>query len=184
VETASISADELIAAGTCATVLVLTGTLVYAIRQVSEAKELRREQFRPWVTVSFHFRSNIAFIVVKNLGKTTAHDVRIRFEPKLVSALVQQDELDEIAMFNEPIPTLVPGDERLALFDQTPQRLSDEALPDRHRAFVEYTDHRGESLGPDEFVLDFGNLAGGRLPDKGIHELAEAAIKIEKRLRG
>lgn len=183
-EPASVSADVWIAAGTWATVLVLAGTLVYAIKQVGEAQELRRQQFRPWVTVSFHFRSNIAFIAVKNLGSTAAHDVRIRFEPELVSALRKQNELAEVAMFNEPIPTLVPGEERLAHFERTSDRLSDESLPLRHRAFVEYTDHRGEPLEPDQFVLDFGSLMGGNLPDKGMHDLAEAVIKIEKKLSG
>lgn len=61
------------AAAAWATFVVLLLTLAYVARQV-------RDQFRPWVTVSFHFRSIIAFIVVRNLGNTPARDLRIRFD--------------------------------------------------------------------------------------------------------
>lgn len=67
------------AAASWATFIVLLLTLIYIARQV-------RDQFRPWVTVSFHFRSIIAFIAVRNLGNTAARDLRIRFEPELASS--------------------------------------------------------------------------------------------------
>jgi hypothetical protein len=178
----AISSETAVATGTWATVLVLTATLVYVVRQVGEAKATRREEFRPWVTVSFHFRSIIAFIAIENHGRTAARNVRIRFEPALVSTLRSKDELDEIAMFSEPIPTLVPGERRIAHFDRTSDRLSNDSLPLRHRAFIEYTDHQGRRLEPDEFVLDFGSLKGANLPDRDMHDLAEAVIKIEKKL--
>ncbi len=170
---AVLTADCWIALGTWATFGILLVTAYFAARQV-------REQFRPWVTVYFRFRSNIAFIAVKNLGNRAACNIHIRFEPPLVSACIKQETLDKVAMFREPIPILVPKEERFALFDRTADRLKAEHLPMQHRVFVEYKDHRGKKLGPDEFVLDFAHLVGGVLPDKNIHDLVEAVQTLRK----
>ncbi len=179
-ETSTISAEAWIAAGTWATVGVLLGTLVYVIRQVGEARELRREQFRPWVTVGFHFRSIYAFIAIKNAGNTVARNVQIEFEPELVSTL-SNPGFDQIAVLNDPIPNLAPGEQHIALFDCVPDRLKSD-LPKQHRVRVTYQDHRGGQLGPDEFALDVGILYGGTLPDKGMHDLVEEVRKIREKL--
>lgn len=155
-----------------ATFLVLLVTLVYAARQV-------REQFRPWVTASFHFRSVIAFIEVKNLGNTPARNLRIRFEPELVSTL--DSDFGQVAMLNDITPVLVPGEHRLILLDKIPDRLRSE-LPRRHTAYVEYSNRRGRKLKTEKFVLDFGLLNGAILPDKRMHDLVEVVSKIGKSL--
>jgi hypothetical protein len=165
------------AVGTCATCLVLLATLLYVVKQLREAREMRREQFRPWVTVSFHFRSNVAFIKIENLGNTAARNVSVRFDPELVTT--RSEGIGEVRMLSEETPVLVPGDERLLLLDSVPARLDSE-LPKRHTAHVSYSDHRGEELPAEEFVLDFGLLDGTRILDKGLHDLAEEAIKIRK----
>jgi hypothetical protein len=165
------------AVGTCATCLVLLTTLLYVVKQLREARELRREQFRPWVTVSFHFRSNVAFIKIKNLGNTAARNVSVRFDPELVTT--RSEGIGEVPMLTEETPVLVPGDERLLLLDSVPARFDSE-LPKRHAAHVSYCDHRGQKLPAEEFVLDFGLLDGTRILDKGLHDLAEEAIKIRK----
>ena len=162
-----------IAMGTWATFIVLLVTLLYVARQV-------KEQFRPWVTVSFHFRSVIAFIAVRNLGNTPARNLRIRFEPELVSTM--NNDFGEVAMLREETPVLVPGEERLVLLDKVSDRLDSE-LPRRHTAYVEYSDHRGRRLPTEQFVVDFGLLDGARLPDKGLHDLVESVNRIGDRLK-
>ncbi len=177
---AALTTESWIAIGTWATFAVLFVTACFVGWQGSKLARQVREQFRPWVTVGFHFRSNVAFIAVKNLGNRAAYDIHIRFEPPLVSALIEQEVLDEVAMFHDPIPILVPKEERFALFDRTADRLKAEHLPMQHRCFVEYKDHRGKKLGQDEFVLDFAHLVGGTLPDKNIHDLVEAVQALRK----
>lgn len=173
-----MSAEQWTAAGSWATCVVLGITILYAARQVREAAALRREQFRPWMTVGFHFRSNIAFIAVKNLGTTPARDVRIQMEPPLASTLGQ---FEKAALFSEVTPVFVPGEERLVLLDRVPNRLRSE-LPGMHTAIVTYKDHRGNKLPPERFVLDFDLLDGAKLPDKGIHDLVEEAIRIRAQM--
>lgn len=160
------------AAASWATFVVLLVTLAYIARQV-------REQFRPWVTVRFHFRSIIAFIAVRNLGNTAARNLRIRFEPELAST--QYEDVGDVAMLTEETPVLVPGEERLILLDRVPKRLDTE-LPRRHTAYVEYRDHRGRRLSTEKFILDLGLLDGAQLPDKGMHDLVEAVKKIGEQM--
>lgn len=168
-----MAAEGWTALGTLGTLLVLMISAVFAGLQL-------REQFRPWVTVDFHFRSIIAFVAIKNLGNRPAHDIRIRFEPELVSTLVDSSEFSEVAMFSEPIPTLAPHQERFVLFDRVPDRLDTAELPKRHRVFVEYTTKPGggRRLGPYEFVLDFAHLRGGVLPDRNVHDLVGAVEEL------
>jgi hypothetical protein len=173
----AIGAETWTAIGTWATCLVLLATFVYVVRQLREARELRREQFRPWVTVSFHFRSNVAFIKITNLGNTAARNISLRFDPELVTT--RSEGVGKVPMLAEETPVLVPGDERLVLLDSVPARLQSE-LPQRHTAHVSYSDHRGEPLPTEEFVLDFSLLDGTKILDKGLHDLAEEAIKIRK----
>lgn len=169
---ALLNSESWTALGTWATFLVLLVTLIYLARQV-------REQFRPFVTVSFHFRSVIAFISIQNLGSTPARDLRIRFEPELASTL--SGNVGDIAMLDEATPVLAPGEQRLILLDRVPDRL-DSDLPRRHTAHVEYRNHRGRKLPSEQFVLDFGLLDGARLPDKGMNDLVEAVSQISNRL--
>jgi hypothetical protein len=172
---AAINAASWTAIGTGATCLVLLATLIYVVRQLNEARELRREQFRPWVTVSFHFRSNIAFIKIKNLGNTAARDVALRFDPELVTT--RREGIGKVPMLDEKTPVLVPGDERLLLLDSVPARLESD-LPSRHTAHISYSDHLGEALPAEEFVLDFSLLDGTRILDKGLHNLVEEVNKL------
>jgi hypothetical protein len=177
----NLTAEEWTAIGTWATAAILAITLGIVVWQVREAQKLRREQFRPWVTISFHFRSSIAFIAIRNIGTTAAQNLRLRFEPELVTTL--EGGIGDIALLRgEPIPVLAPGEERLILLDQVPDRLKSN-LPSRHTAYVEYADHERRPLPPEQFVLDFGLLKGAIHPDKGMHDLVEAAQGIRAGLR-
>ena len=174
---AALSAQDWTAIGTIATTVILATTLGFVGWQVLEARKLRREQFRPWVVVSFHFRSIIAFASIQNVGRTAARNVRIRFDPPIASTLDLVD--GEVAMLREPIPQLAPGEERLLLLDRVPDRLKS-ALPRSHDVHVEYADHNNRRLPADAFVLDFNLLDGARLPDKGMNDLVEEVPKAPR----
>lgn len=174
---AALRAEDWTAIATGATCVVLFVTLLYVIAQVRDAKRLRREQFRPWLTVGFHFRSNVAFAAIRNHGTTAARKIRLRFEPELQSSLHSAG--GDVAMLREETPVMAPGEERLILFDRVPDRLRSE-LPKRHDVFVEYSDHRGKQLPTERFVLDFALLDGARLPDKGLHDLVEEMSRIRR----
>lgn len=167
-----LTAAEWTAVATVATTIVLLVSAGFAAWAVKEARTLRREQFRPWITVSFHFRSVIAFVRVENLGATVARDVRITLDPPLASTL--EAARGPIAMLDRGIPQLAPGEHRLFLFDRVSDRLERDDLPSSHRVRVAYRDHRHRPLVGDEFTLDVRSLEGARLPDKGMHELVEA----------
>lgn len=176
---ALLTAEQWTAAGTIATAVILAITLTIVYWQVREMRELRQEQFRPWVTVGFHFRSIIVFIAVQNRGNTVARNIRIEFDPELVST--QWSNLQQVSLLNEPISNLAPGEKRITRFDRAPDRI-ESVLPQRHTVSVTYEDHRGREMPTEEYVLDFASLSDDTIPDKGMHELVEQVTKIRERL--
>lgn len=103
------------------TALVALGAIAFAGRQVHEAKKTREEQAQPFVVVDFEpssVWSNIINLVVTNVGKTLARDVRLTFEPKLASTHVKDEwDLNETVLIKEGIPAMPPGKRLVALFD-------------------------------------------------------------------
>jgi hypothetical protein len=177
----SLSAQDWTAIGTGATALILGVTLILVVWQVLEARELRREQFRPWVTAIFHTRGRaIAFVAIRNLGSTVARDVRVHFDPELATTL--PGGIGKVAMLEEAIPVLAPGEERLILLDRIPDRMKRDDLPRRHTANLTYRDHRGHRLGPEQYVLDFGLMEGVRFSDETMHDLVIEVRRLRKAL--
>jgi hypothetical protein len=60
-----LTAQEWTAIATGLLALTALAALLFAGWQVLETRKLRLQEFRPWVTVGFHFRSNIAFVVIR-----------------------------------------------------------------------------------------------------------------------
>src|ERR1700678_1127195 len=83
-----VPTDWLTAIGTDATAIVAIGAAVVAYWAVKESKQLREDQARPFVVVTLepsgasrHFLD----LVVRNHGKTVAHDVQFSFDKELQS---------------------------------------------------------------------------------------------------
>lgn len=175
----NLSPEEWTAIGTVATTVILFGTAIFAGSQLLEARRLRREQFRPWVTVDFHFRSNIAFAKIENIGTTVARNIVVRFDPERESTMDRA--AIEIPILSRPLPQLAPGESRLILMDRVPDRLQSE-LPGSHIATVTYEDHLHRPLEPDSFDLNFELLANLVLPDREMDDLVHEVMKIRKSL--
>ena len=68
---ASDTASWISAWAAVGTLIVLVVSAVYGIRQFGEAKELRREQARPFVVPSIGVEQQMLFmLVIENVGKT------------------------------------------------------------------------------------------------------------------
>jgi hypothetical protein len=128
----------------------------YARDQVAEARRVREEQAQPYVTVSLELGeswANLVHITIRNFGNTAAYDIRITFEPPLVSKTVP--DIASIGMFKSGIPTLVPGQSISCLFDMTHERMAASDLPQSHDATVRFNDSRGQNMEPLMYRLDF-----------------------------
>jgi hypothetical protein len=179
-----VTPDAWTAIATWAAVCVAAGAATVAIRQLAEARELRREQAQPYVAV---FAEPTAAgpttidLVIKNFGKTAATDVRVTFKDALESAALRP-EYSPITV-PEAIPVLVPGQEWRTFWDTTQARAPASELPTRYTAEVRFKDSRGAEIHPYKFEIDWRTLV-----DRGFvtvyteHHAAQAMREISQLL--
>lgn len=138
---------------------VLVAAALVAWRQVTEAASLRTEQARPFVVVDAEIERKHVMLTVTNLGRTVARNVKIEFEPALVSSLEDEWQfylpIQDTKIFQEGIPSLPPGKRYGGVFDNLPSR-EGSGLPDEYTATVHYEGAPGRSRFTDTFVLDLG----------------------------
>ena len=129
---------------------------------VREAERLRREQAQPYVVVFTEpsGKYDLIDLVIKNLGKTAARDVRLKITPTPTRAATDEAMPREVWIPTE-IPVLVPQQEWRTGWDFGKLRRHAE-LPDRYNAVLTFTDSRGHGPNGDSgrfsylFVLDWG----------------------------
>jgi hypothetical protein len=162
--------------------LVAVAALV-AFFQLRLGQRLRAEQAQPYVVIyAEHNEAHPHFIdlIVKNFGATAARDISITIDPPL-----QRAAGGEIEDVKGPslIRTLVPGQEWRTFWDSTIHR-KEMGMPSRYTATVEFSDSRGQKLGPYTFDLDWDQIMDrGWIETYGMHQLAEAVRETRDLLK-
>ncbi|MDP9225314.1 MAG: hypothetical protein M3P18_16015 [Actinomycetota bacterium] len=163
------------------TLIVLVVTAVYAIRQFREAKELRRDQTRPYVVPSIGVEQQMMFmLVIENVGKTPAFAVTVAFDPPPVSEI---KDLEAVSILKQPIPTMPPAQTFRAFWESALTVFDDEnpyQHPMTYKVAVRYSDARGHKYGPENYVLDFHVFEGQAQDPKGVAELVKAVEELTK----
>lgn len=122
-------------------------------------------------------------LVVRNLGKRPAVNVRINLHPRPVRA--REEERYAIAnmkMLKEPIALIAPGQEIRAFYDTAIERKDRDDLPTSHVATVTYQDTSGSDW-KGEFTLDLEALKGVLFAQiETIHDVSKTLKKIEETL--
>lgn len=163
-------------------VVVLIGTGYFILGQLREAQRLREDQSRPYVVVRWDIDGQVIYLVIENLGQSTATDVHITFEDRLVSKAFQEIDFAELAALKNGIPTLVPRQQLRFHFDMSVTRL-DAELPLTYAGEVAYLGAQRRRYGPERFVLDLSAYRGTALSPKGLPELVSAVQAILKQLQ-
>lgn len=78
--------------GIWVTIVVYVALAVFARRQILEAQTLRIETSRPYMVAEMKARSILIHIVFKNIGRTSAQNVKIRLDHRLQGS--KNDKLD------------------------------------------------------------------------------------------
>lgn len=182
------TAAEWTAAGTWALVVGAFFAGRYAKRQVDSAREqvavLRRtrdEETRPYVItdieLSRHER-NVLLLVVENIGRTPAKNVKVTFEPPLRTTLAASGLVEGGPLLDEGIAFMPPGRRVEVLFDISHDRVNKD-LPLRHVATVESQDTRGRDLPAATYVIDLSFwLDQSPRYDTFRGDMADAAARI------
>lgn len=117
---------------------------------------------------------------IENVGPTMAHNVVIKFNKPLSSSIERPRELDEAALFREPIPSLPPGKKLSVPFDILPARL-EKGLPLTYEVTLRYEGPNGRKYGEDEgYRLDMGLYEVVYTGPKGLHDLVGEVEKIRR----
>jgi hypothetical protein len=166
------------------TLTVLVVTAVYAIRQFGEAKELRRDQTRPYVVPSIGVEQQMMFMLfIENVGRTPAFNVVVDVDPQPQSEI---KDLEAVSILRQPIPTMPPG-HRFRAYWESSLTVFDEENPYKHpmkyKVTVNYSDSRGQKYGPEDYVLDFHVYEGQAIGPKGVTELVKAVEELTKSIR-
>ncbi|MFT9774384.1 hypothetical protein ACMZ29_17230 [Brevibacterium casei] len=181
------------ALATIATALVAAITAFLVLRQLhaareqlNDARKAQAEQERPYVVVSIDHSeagSQLMDLVIQNVGKTPARNLRLTFDPAPVRAEETPGlELAKARLFNEPLPLLPPGRVIRTFFDSAIDR-KDSNLPSEYNVQVTYENTSGERWKEDS-VLDLDILEGAMFVETyGMHHLAKAVRELGQHLR-
>jgi hypothetical protein len=163
---------------------VVACAAVVAYFQVREARKLRLDQTRPFVTADFVGRSVMIMLVVKNIGPTLAQNVQVKFDPALTSTDPRSDLAGNagVSLEQSGISTLVPGRAVRWYLDVMPKRV-EQRLPMRFNVTLTY-------FGPHDLstpyvetqVLDLAPLASALLEEPELADVVDRLREIRDRL--
>lgn len=149
----SLTAAEITAGAAVAQALVLLLALVYAAKQLAEARATRDATLRPFVVVDLDAETPPRIdITITNLGPIMAQDVRFAFTPPLASSIYDNPTAGELRLFKDGLDYLAPGKQIRFQFDYATNRWAGNdlkpGLADRHDLTTTYrsalpTDGRG-----------------------------------------
>lgn len=167
-----------------ATAVVAVAAVIFAWRQVTEARRTREAQAQPFVVVDIEpgrVWMNWLTLVVENVGKTLAKDVRITFNPSLTTTVKDKD-LTKSVLLLEGIAVLPPGRRIETLFDLSHDRL-EQGLPMRYEVSVSFRDYRNRQQESLPYVIDLTYLYDLEpLGEKTMHDLVGEVIKLRGEL--
>lgn len=169
------------------TAIVALVAAAFAFLQVRQARLLREEQAQPFVVVDFESSAawrNAIELVVENIGKTVATQVKVTFDPPLESTQKYDSyDLAQSVLVTQGIPTMPPGKRMTGMFDLTHVR-KDSGLPMAYVATVQFSDARGRPQKPLTYVLDL-NVRYGLMhfTEYRVHDAAKALREMRDTMK-
>jgi len=167
-----------------ATAVVAVAAVIFAWRQVTEARRTREAQAQPFVVVDIEpgrAWMNWLTLVVENVGKTLAKDVRITFDPPLTTT-VKDNDLTKSVLLREGIAVLPPGRRIETLFDLSHDRL-EQGLPMSYEVSVSFRDYRNRQQESLPYIIDLTYLYDLEpLKENTMHDLVGEVSKLRGEL--
>lgn len=128
---------------------------------VEELRETRDQESAPYVTVYFEVPTgrSLVYLVVKNVGRTTANDIKFNFDPPLQSH-TKAVKMENIWLIKNGLTSLAPNEERRTFFDSTIGLFNNPSTPLRYTATVTYFGGTRKEERTYNQVLDLNALKG------------------------
>ena len=158
---------------------ILLVAALFAWWQVREARKLRGDQARPFVVIDFEPEPYSPFVdlVIENLGKTVARNVRFSFDRPLEASTKHQGSLSDMPLLKDGISTFPPGKRISSFFDSWLDRKDEHA--DRYTVTINYEDDRHNRF-EERHVLDLTIYKGlSQIRRKGLHDISKTLESIQ-----
>ena len=149
---------------------------------LKEMKESRDQEVAPYVVAYFDIpygKHWILYLVVKNVGKSVAKNVKLEFEPPLRNS--NEEKISEIPLIKKGIGSIPPGYEIRTFFDSAISYFNKSELPLTYKVKISYSGGLRSDIRSIEQIMDLYAFKGiSFLDEKGTHELVKKVEKIVK----
>jgi len=147
---------------------------------LQELRESRDQESAPYVMVYFEIPTgrSVIYLVVKNVGKTTANDIKFSFIPRLQSG-TKGVNIDNIWLIKNGLASLAPGEERRTFFDSTIGLFKSPDTPLQYTVNISYFGGLRKEARTYKQVLDLKALEGLLYTsEKGLSDLVKQVEKL------
>ncbi len=149
-------ADNFIAISNFAMAVATAIMVYYSKKSIDEMKISRKEANKANIVFYVEQKQMNLNFCIKNIGKTIAHDVKIRSTPEF--RYDKKGEFNFDSLFKNTIPSFQPGFEIKVSFNDTIYLLNvEENL--KYNVFVSFRDIFDEII-TEEYIIDFSYLKG------------------------
>jgi hypothetical protein len=147
-------------------------------------KEERDQEIAPYVVVYFDiaYEEKIIYLVVKNIGKSTARDVRIQFRPKLIGN--SGEDMSELPIIKNGIASLSPNQEIRTFVDSiTAFFFERNDQPLTYEAKISFYGDLKDTQKVTEQVIDLtADKRLSNIAQRGTHDLINEVEKISRNI--
>lgn len=149
---------------------------------LQEMRDTRDAETAPYVIAYFDaYRPPLVRLVVKNTGKSMAHDVQVAMDPRLQNS--QGFDFGTVAFLRDGIPALAPQQEMQTFVDSVIGYYGREELPRSYRVTITYTGGLRQEQRMSEQVADIGVFRNAlRTTERTVHDLVGETEKIHKQV--
>jgi hypothetical protein len=148
---------------------------------ITEMKDAREQENAPYIVVYFDIPQNkhVIYLIIKNVGKSIATDVKLTFTPSLSSNVFRG--INDVPLIKDGISSLPPNYELRTFFDGVINRFGNSAFPMTYTVEVSYTGGLVKDRKTNIQTLDLSMFYGLlQESEKGLNELVKALEDIAK----
>jgi hypothetical protein len=152
-----------------------------------EMRDIRNDETAPYIVAYFELEDHSLHLIVENIGKGLAKNVKIEFDPKLEC---NGHDISETPLIKDGIPSMPPNYKIKTYFDTTVRYLKS-GLPLSYNVKISYYGGLINTERTTEFVLDLTYIKGihfvkrNRMHDlvKEIEDMKKVQIKILEKIK-
>lgn len=147
-------------------------------KMIEEMKNARDQESAPYVIPYININKHMMYFGIKNVGRSVAKNIKIEFEPELMSSIFGE-KIRDISLIKNGLSSLPPGHELSTFFDVSHIYLNRSDFPSRYLVKVSYEGGLHQKPRYYEQILDLSAYKD-MIPDEDMN--LDDVVKILKDL--